>query len=131
MARIPTGTVKQFRKQKVLAHQLVVRDMEMTGGTYEATSAGAIPEGYQSVEINSVPAIITTIADASKHRGLFIVKHKSSSGGQNHFCNITTGTWNGTAKVAKLDAANEALAVYFDSAGNGTILENVGSVSLG
>lgn len=96
----------------------------------DATASGAVAAGYQSVELNSVAAITMTM-NAAEHMGLFVVKHKSSSGGQNHFLNLTSGTWNGTNTVAKLDAANEALAVYFDSAGNGTVLVNVGSVSLG
>lgn len=144
MANIPSGTVKQFRKQRMQVQTLNIdgtdvgataaeinNAADVSARTMDATASGAVSAGVQSVELNSVPAITTTIADASLHPGLFIVKHKSSSGGQNHFCNITTGTWNGTNKVAKLDAANEALVVYFDSAGNGTVLVNVGSVSLG
>ena len=76
-------------------------------------------------------AIDLTIADATNHPGLFIVKHTSSSNGQSHTLTLTSGTFNGTNDVALLNAANEALVVFFDSAGNGTIVENVGSVSLG
>ena len=43
---------------------------------------------------------------------------------------ITTGTWNGTNKIITLNALNEALVVYFDSAGNGSILVNLGAVAL-
>jgi hypothetical protein len=143
MARIPSGTVKQFRKMRVDANVLAVDGVDITATPAEinnaadasarvlnATAAGAVSAGIQSVELNSVAAITMTM-DATEHPGLFVVKHKSSSGGQNHFLNLTAGTWNGTNTVAKLDAANEALAVYFDSAGNGTVLVNVGSVSLG
>lgn len=143
MARIPSGTVKQFRKQRMDVNVLAIDGTDVTASaaeinnaadasarTYDATTSGAVGSGYQSVELNSVPAITMTM-DATEHPGLFVVKHKSSSGGQNHFLNLTAGTWNGTNTVAKLDAANEALAVYFDSAGNGTVLVNVGSVSLG
>ena len=97
----------------------------------EATAAGAVTAGVQSVEINSVAAVALTIADASNHQGLFIVKHTSSSNAQNHTLTLTSGTFDGTNNVALLDAANEALVVYFDSGGDGTIIENVGSVSLG
>lgn len=97
----------------------------------EATAAGAIAAGVQSVEINSVAAIALTIADAADHPGLFIVKHTSSSDAQSHTLTLTSGTFNGTNNVALLNAANEALVVYFDSDGDGTVIVNVGSVSLG
>lgn len=99
----------------------------------EHTSSGAVTAGVQSVEINSVAAVSLTIADAADHEGLFIVKHTSSSNGQSHKLTLTSGTFNGTAGVqdAVLDAANEALVIYFDSAGNGVIVENIGSVSVG
>ena len=87
--------------------------------------------GIQTVEINSVAAAAATIADFSTHQGLFIVKHTSSSNGQNHTLTLTSGTLDGSNTVALLDAANEALVVYVDSNGDGTIVENVGSVSLG
>lgn len=99
----------------------------------EHTASGAVTAGIQSVEINSVAAVSLTIADAADHQGLFIVKHTSSSSGQSHLLTLTAGTFNGSAGVqdAVLNAANEALVVYFDSAGNGTIVENIGSVSVG
>lgn len=97
----------------------------------EHTASGAVTAGIQSVEINSVAAIALTIADTTNHPGLFIVKHTSSSNGQSHTLTLTSGTYDGTNDVALLNAANEALVVFFDSAGNGTIVENVGSVSLG
>ena len=97
----------------------------------EHTASGAVTAGVQSVEINSVAAVALTIADAANHPGLFIVKHTSSSDAQSHTLTLTSGTFDGTNSVALLNAANEALVTYFDSAGDGTIVENVGSVSLG
>lgn len=104
---------------------------DVSARVQEMTAAGAVTAGVQSVELNSVAAIATTIADASNHPGLFIVKHTSSSDGQSHTLTLTSGTYDGTNNVALLNAANEALVVYFDSDGDGTIVENVGSVSLG
>lgn len=97
----------------------------------EHTGAGAVTAGVQSVEINSVAAAALTIADAANHQGLFIVKHTSTSDGQSHTLTLTSGTFDGSNNVALLNAANEALVVYFDSGGDGTIIENIGSVSLG
>lgn len=97
----------------------------------EHTASGAVTAGVQSVEANSVAGISLTIADAANHPGLFIFKHTSSSDAQNHILTLTAGTFDGSNDIAIANAANEALVVYFDSAGNGTIVENVGSVSLG
>ncbi len=97
----------------------------------QLTASGAVPATARSVELNhATVAIAATIADASVHPGLFVVKDTSASGTAAHTCVITTGTWDGTNKTATLNAPNEALVVYFDAAGNGTIVANVGTVSL-
>ena len=59
-----------------------------------------------------------------------IVKNTSASGTAAHTVTLASGTWNGTNTVVTLNAPAECIAVYFDSAGAGTILENVGSVAL-
>lgn len=95
------------------------------------TSSGAVTAGVQSVQLNHATVVIAaTIADAANHQGLFIVKDTSASGTEAHTLTLTAGTFNGTNTVATLNAPNEALVVYFDSAGNGTIVENIGSVGL-
>lgn len=96
-----------------------------------ATAGGTIAAGVQSVELNHATVIAAaTIADAANHQGLFIVKDTSASGTAAHTLTLTAGTFNGTNNVATLNAPDEALVVYFDSAGNGTIVENVGGVAL-
>lgn len=47
-----------------------------------------------------------------------------------HTLTLTGGTWNGTNTVATLDAPAKFLCVWFDSAGAGTVIVNVGSVGL-
>ncbi len=104
---------------------------DVSARVQELTASGAVTAGKQSVELNHATVVVAaTIADASLHQGLFVIKDTSASGTAAHTVTITTGTFNGTNKVATLNAKNEALVVYFDSAGNGTILENVGSVAL-
>lgn len=96
-----------------------------------ATAGGTIAAGIQSVELNHATVIAAaTIADAANHQGLFIVKDTSASGTAAHTLTLTSGTFNGTNNVATLNAPDEALVVYFDSAGNGTVVENVGGVAL-
>ena len=96
-----------------------------------ATANGTVAEGIQSVELNHTGTIAAAvIADFSNHQGIFSVKDTSATGTAAHTLTLTSGTFNGTNNVATLNALNESLVVYVDSAGNGTILVNVGSVAL-
>lgn len=105
--------------------------VDVSARVQELTASGAVTAGVQSVELNHNSTIIAaTIADATDHQGLFIVKDTSASGTAAHTLTLTSGTFNGTNAVATLNAPDEALVVYFDSAGNGTIVENVGGVAL-
>ena len=100
----------------------------------ELTVAGAndVTPGIQSLELNNdTTAIAATIADAVNHAGFFIVKATTEpAGGQDHTLTLTAGTFDGTNTIATFADINDALVVYFDSAGNGTIIENVGAVVL-
>ena len=107
------------------------RAADVSARVQELTATAAVTAGVQSLELNHASTIIAaTIASTLNHPGLFIVKDTSATGTAAHTVTITTGTWNGTNKIITLNALNEAIAVYFDSAGNGTILVNVGSVAL-
>lgn len=97
----------------------------------ELTVSAAITPGVSSIELNhATVAVVTTIADAKAHQGLFVAKDTSASGTAAHTVTLTVGTFNGTNNVATLNAPLECLVVWFDSAGAGTIVENVGSVAL-
>jgi len=99
--------------------------------SYELTASGAIPAGVKSVELNHATVIVaSTIASSQDHEGLFMVVDTSASGTAAHTCTLTAGTWDGTNTIVTLNAPKEAIIVWFDSAGNGTIVENVGSVAL-
>jgi len=107
------------------------RVADVSARVQELTATGAVTAGVQSVELNHASTIIAaTIASAVNHPGLFVVKNTSASGTAAHTLTLTAGTFNGTNNVATLNAPNEALIVYFDSAGKGTIVANVGSVAL-
>lgn len=94
-------------------------------------ASGAITAGKKSVLLNhATVAIAATIADTANHYGLFFVKAGLEPGaGQDHTVTITTGTWNGTNKVATFADINDAVLVFFDSSGNGTVISNTGSVA--
>jgi hypothetical protein len=97
----------------------------------ELTVTGTVSPGVQSVELNHATVVVAaTIADSKLHPGLFVVKDTSASGTAAHTLTLTAGTFDGTNNVATLNAPKECLVVYFDSAGAGTIVENVGSVGL-
>lgn len=107
------------------------RACDVSARVQELTATGAVTAGVQSVELSHASTVIeATIADSANHAGFFIVKNTSASGTAAHTLTLTSGTFNGTNNVATLNAPNEALVVYFDSAGNGTIVENIGSVAL-
>lgn len=103
----------------------------VTGGVQELTVSGAVTAGIQSVELNHASVVVAaTIADLSNHQGFLMVKDTSASGTAAHTCTASAGTWDGTNTVVTLNASNEAILVYIDSAGDGTIIENVGGVVL-
>lgn len=111
--------------------QEITNAADVSARVQELTATGAVTAGVQSVELNHATTVVAaTIADATDHQGLFIVKNTSASGTAAHTLTLTSGTFNGTNDIATLNAPNECLVVYFDSAGNGTIVENIGSVGL-
>jgi hypothetical protein len=104
------------------------------GGTFEvtATAGGTVPKGTKILELNHASVIAAaTIADAADHAGLFIVTNTSATGTAAHTLTLTAGTFNSTGdNVATLNALDEALVVWFDDAGNGTVISNEGAVAL-
>jgi hypothetical protein len=97
----------------------------------ELTASGAVTAGVNSIELNHATVVIAaTIADLANHPGLLVIKDTSATGTAAHTVTATAGTFNGTNNVATFNALNECLVVWVDSAGNGTVVENVGSVGL-
>lgn len=103
----------------------------ITTAAQELTVSGAITAGVPGVELNhATVAVAATIADAANHPGLFSVKDTSASGTAAHTVTLASGTWDGTNTIVTLNAPAECIVVYFDTAGNGTIVVNVGAVAL-
>ena len=95
----------------------------------ELTASGAVTEGVQSVELNHASTIIA--ATMTPKPGLFCVKDTSATGTIAHTLTLGGGaTFNGTNTIATLNARDEALFVYFDSALRGQVIANVGAVAL-
>ena len=107
------------------------RAADVSARVQELTASGAVTAGVQSVELNHATVVIAaTVASAVNHPGLFIIKDTSATGTTAHTVTLTAGTFNGTNNVATFDARDECLVVYFDSAGRGQVIANVGSVAL-
>ena len=109
-----------------------VADVSARTELLETAGAVAITPGVQSVELDEdTTAIAATIADAAAHQGLFVAKAISEpAGGEDHTITLTSGTWDGSNTVATFADILDTLVVYFDSNGDGTIVENVGAVAL-
>lgn len=98
---------------------------------YELTVSGAIPAGIGAVELNHATVVVAaTIATTIDCQGLVMFKDTSASGTAAHTVTTTVGTFDGTNNTATFNAPNAALLVWFDSAGNGTVIENIGTVVL-
>ena len=117
---------------EVTVTAVVVGDVTVVADlAQELLVTGAVQPGVASVELNHVSTIIAaTIADAKAHQGLLVVKDTSATGTAAHTLTLTVGTFDGSNNIATLNALNECLVVWIDSAGNGTIVENVGTVAL-
>jgi len=112
---------------------LIVGGNTQVGGTNSKqtlTASGAVLDGVASLQLNHATVVIAATMDATKHGGFFAVTDTSASGTAAHTVTLTGGTWNGTATIATLNAPAESLLVFFDNAGNGTIVVNTGSVAL-
>lgn len=123
-----------FRNNMVITGNLQVDGNTTFAGTVdtvqELTASGAVSAGVRSIELNHATVAIAATLDLTGFQGFLIVKDTSASGTAAHTLTVSNGTLNGTNTVATLNAPNEALIVYIDSAGDGTIVENVGSVAL-
>ena len=99
------------------------------GKVQELTASGVVNRGVNALELNHAStSIAATIADPTYHQILCVKQIDAGTAG--HTVVLTSGTWDGTNDTITLDADLECIIVIFDSAGDGTIIENVGSVSL-
>jgi hypothetical protein len=101
------------------------------GNMQELTVSGAVTPGVNAIELNHATVVVAaTIADLANHQGLLVIKDTSASGTAAHTVTAAVGTFDGTNDVVTLNAPKECIILWIDSAGNGTIVENVGGVAL-
>jgi len=107
------------------------KSSDLSSNTAEYTESGAIPATVQNIELNhATVAAEMTIADLADHQGMVTIKNTSASGTVSHTITLAAGTFNGSNDVVTLDAGGEFIAIWVDSSGNGSVIENVGSVAL-
>jgi uncharacterized protein (DUF362 family) len=100
------------------------------GSAVQLTATAAIAAGVQNIALNHATVVIAATMVATEHRGLVIIGDTSASGTAAHTVTLTSGTFNGTATIATFNAPGETLIVFFDEAGVGTIVANIGAVAL-
>ena len=107
-----------------------IGDSMQTCGTQELTVTGAVDAGTRSIELNHASTIVAATMTAPANGGLVVIKDTSASGTAAHTCTVSGGTFDGTNNTVTLNAPAECIIIFFDSAGAGTIVENVGTVAL-
>ncbi|MDA3807422.1 MAG: hypothetical protein PF440_05830 [Thiomicrorhabdus sp.] len=96
----------------------------------ELTASGAVTPGVNSIELNhATVAIAATIATLVAHEGLLNVKF-TGAGIESHTVTATVGTFDGTNNIMTLNAHDDSVVMWIDSAGNGLVLLNAGTVVL-
>jgi hypothetical protein len=95
----------------------------------ELTATAAVGAGVRVLELNHATVVIAATWTVVPNT-LFIVKDTSATGTAAHTLTISGGTFNGTNTIATLNARDELLMVWFDSAGRGSVLVNLNSVGL-
>lgn len=107
----------------------VNKSSDVSSFVLELTASGAIPATVRVVELNhatvAIEATYTVVPNT-----LFLIKDTSASGTAAHTVTLTDGTYNGTNTVATLNARDELLLVWFDSAGRGSVILNLNTVGL-
>jgi len=104
---------------------------DVSARTQAITASGAVTAGIQELELaNATTAVIAaTINDLSDHQGIFSIKYTSTQTTSETVW-AKAGTFTSTgADVATLDALGETVIFYVDSAGNASLLANLGTVS--
>ena len=113
-------------------------DVKTAGGlvqnnTQTLIASGAVLASTSVLELNSATtsgAITATIADLTLMAGSLFIKDNSAGGTAEKTVTAAAGTFDGTNNVLTFNAPKEAIMLQIDSAGNGTIIENVGSVAI-
>jgi hypothetical protein len=123
----------KFKNDLVITGNLTVQGTTTSadaGLDQNLTATAAVLPGVKTLTLNHATVVIAATMVATEHPGFFAVVDTSASGTAAHTVTLTGGTWDGTATIATLNAPGESLLVFFDAAGNGTVVTNTGAVAL-
>lgn len=136
VAQVLRGVINGDLTLDIAATEATVAEIDaiadVSGRVQQLTASGAVTPGVVMVELaHNSTVIAATIADAAAHAGVpFVIENTSASGTAAHTVTLTSGTFDGTNDVATLDAPGERLIVIFNSAGDGIVVQNTGTVGL-
>tara|TARA_R100001082_G_scaffold110721_1_gene91489 strand:+ start:336 stop:785 length:450 start_codon:yes stop_codon:yes gene_type:complete len=94
--------------------------------------SAAVPQNTRLIKLahNSTPIEVTGPDGVRLGGQTMFITNVSASGTAAHTVTLASGTFDGTNNKATLNAPGESLHVWFDSSGEGAIINNVGSVAL-
>ena len=96
----------------------------------ELTVTGAIDPNVSLVTLNHISTVIAATRVAPQAGDVLVIINTSASGTAAHTVTLPTGvTWDGTNRVATLNAPDEALICIATSATRYRVLVNLGSVA--
>lgn len=125
------ATTKFKNNVRITGNLIVDGGTDMLGdGAQQLTATGAVLASTRYLALNHATVVIAATMVATDHKGLVIIGDTSASGTAAHTVTLTGGTWNGTATVITLNAPGETIGVFFDDAGVGTVIFNIGAVAL-
>jgi len=95
----------------------------------EYTASGAIDPTVAYVQLNkATPKLEMTIAAPVANQLMIITQTDSGTAG--HTVTLTAGTYDGSATIATLDAAEETLILFGLSATRYVVVSNIGTIVL-
>lgn len=94
----------------------------------ELTASGVVSPNIDVVELNHASVVIAATYVVVPNT-IIAVKDTSATGTTNHTFTVSGGTLNGTNTIATFNLLADFIMVQFDSAGNGSVIANVGSVA--
>lgn len=94
------------------------------------TATGAMNEGTSALFLNHASTIIAATVPAPTAGDILVIANTSASGTAAHTVTLPEGvTWNGTNRIATLNAPSEALVCIGVSATRYLVLVNLGTVA--
>ena len=119
------STQKAIMLQNLFKSFPTMAKLPFTETAYATT--GAAIKGVSCVALNSLTKLALTIA--APEVGWLLVIYQKDAGTAAHTVTLTSGTYNGTNKIATFNAQNKGLVLLGVSATRFIIVANIGTVT--